>query len=154
MKTLLTGNRLLDARKEGLQHAEKQVLRPLGKLWGMDVFTWQNPAAEELAGTIASFAFPVFWMGNAAQVAELAAVDADVMRSLAWCGQYGDAKLGISRDIVGPMPLFTATESLDDALTILSGVKQPQRVLLFTFGGAAGAVGLEKFEEFVRQNSK
>lgn len=154
MKTkILTRNKLLDARQEGLEQAEKLALRPLGKLWGMDVFTWHNPSAEELAGTITAFPFPVFWLGNAKQVAELAESNADVMRSLAWCAQYDDARLGISRDIVGPMRLFTATDSLEDTLQIISGVQQSQRVLLFTVSDKDWKSKLERFEAFVKQHT-
>ena len=144
---------LLDARQEALKAAERQSLRPLGKLWGMDVFTWYNPSVNELSATISTFPFPVFWLGNAALVKELAHVDPKSMRLLAWCGQYDNAQIDLPADVLGPMPLFTATESVEDALTVLRSVKQNRHILLFTVSGNEWKTKLADFENFVQLNS-
>lgn len=144
---------LLDARQEALKAAERQSLRPLGKLWGMDVFTWYNPTVYELSATISTFPFPVFWLGNAALVKELAQVDPKSMRSLAWCGQYDNAQIDLPADVLGPMPLHTATESIEDALVILKSVKQNRHILLFTVAGNEWKTKLADFENFVQLNS-
>ncbi|HLP55729.1 MAG TPA: hypothetical protein VK151_11895 [Fluviicola sp.] len=145
---------LLDARQEALKAAEKQSLRPLGKLWGMDVFTWYNPSVYELSATISTFPFPVFWLGNAGLVKELAQVDPKTMRSLAWCGQYDDAQINLPADVLGPMPLVTATENIEDALVLLKNVKQNRHILLFTVAGNEWKTKLADFENFVQSNSR
>lgn len=147
------GQPLLDARGEALKAAERQSLRPLGKLWGMDVFTWYNPGVHELSATITTFPFPVFWLGNAHLVKELAQVDPRVMRSLAWCGQFDNAHIDLPADVIGPMPLVTATEHLEDAMEIVRHVKQNRHILLFTVSGNEWKTKLTDFEAFVRLNS-
>ena len=144
---------LLDARREALSAAERQSLRPLGKLWGMDVFTWYNPTVYELSSTITTFPFPVFWLGNAGLVKELAQVDPAAMRILHWCGQYDCAHIDLPGDVIGPMPLVTATDSLEDALGFVRHLKQNKHILLFTVSGNEWKTKLSDFEEFVRLNS-
>lgn len=144
---------LLQARTEALKAAEQQSLRPLGKLWGMDVFTWYNPTVNELSATITTFPFPVFWLGNSHLVNKLSQTEPEVLRSLAWCGQYDNAQISASGKVLAPMPLFSATETLEDALELLKGVKQSKHVLLFTVSGNEWKTKLADFEEFVRVNS-
>lgn len=144
---------LLEARGEALKAAERQSLRPLGKLWGMDVFTWYDPKVGELSATIATFPFPVFWLGNARLVKELAQVDPAVMRTLTWCGQYDDAQLQLPADVLAPMPLVTATETLEDALEIVRHIRQNRHILLFTVSGNEWKTKLADFEAFVKLNS-
>lgn len=144
---------LLDARREALNAAERQSLRPLGKLWGMDVFTWYNPAVHELSAMLATFPFPVFWLGNAHLIQELAQVDPAVMRSLHWCGQYDSTYIDLPADVIGPMPLVTATESLEDALGFVRHLKRNRHILLFTVSGNEWKTKLSDFEEFVKLNS-
>lgn len=149
-----TDNRLLAAREEGLKNAEGHSLRPLGKLWGMDVFSWYNPSVNDLSATIATFPFPVYWMGNEAMVNELAQVDPAGMRSLEWCAQFDSAQIRITGDVLAPIPLFSATESLEEALEMLRHVKQPRHILLFTVAGNEWKRKMAAFEDFVRLNSE
>jgi hypothetical protein len=95
----------------------------------------------------------VFWLGNTALVKELAQVDPKSMRLLAWCGQYDNAQIDLPADVLGPMPLFTATESVEDALTVLRSVKQNRHILLFTVSGNEWKTKLADFENFVQLNS-
>jgi len=53
---------LLKARVEGMHQLEKGSLRPHGKLWGMDVFSWYNPMRFELENVLSSFPSPVLWL--------------------------------------------------------------------------------------------
>lgn len=144
---------LLEAREEALRAAESHLLRPLGKLWGMDVFEWYNPSVYELSATISTFPFPVFWLGNEAMVSELAQVDPAVMRSLAWCAQYDSPQMRIPADVLMPMPLATATESLEDTLLMLRHIRQSKHILLFTVNGNEWKTKWNVFEQFVRINS-
>jgi hypothetical protein len=146
------GNRLLAAREEGWKNAEKHALRPLGRLWGMDVFAWCNPSVYELSAAIAAFSFPVCWLGNETLVKELAQVGPQSMSSLAWCGQYDCAQLMLPGDAIGHVPLVTATETLEDTLRLVKMLKQPRHVLLLTAAGTKWKIQSD-FEAFIRLNA-
>lgn len=141
---------LLQARKESLEAAEKMSLRPLGKLWGMDVFTWYKPAVVELSATISTFPFPVFWLANELHIREMAQVDPETLRSIQWCAQFDNPQLSIPSDIIASMPLVTGTESLEDALEFLKNNKQARHILLFTVQGNEWKTKMEVFENFVK----
>jgi hypothetical protein len=143
-------NPLLQAREEALRNAEMRSLRPMGKLWGMDVFTWYDPTVYELSATLQTFPFPVYWLGTEKQVAELASVDPEVMRGLSWIAQFDNAQLRVPGDVMAPIPLVTATETLEDAMTVLKSVKQSRHILLFTVSGNEWKMKMELFEEFVK----
>ena len=143
-------NPLLQAREEALRNAEIRSLRPLGKLWGMDVFTWYDPNVYELSATLQTFPFPVFWLGTEKQVSELASVDPEVMRGLSWIAQFDNPQLRVPGDVMAPVPLITATETLEDALIVLNGVKQSRHILLFTVSGNEWKTKMELFEAFVK----
>ena len=55
---------LLQAREEGLKSLQNGVLKPHGKLLGMDVFSWLNPDVHMLMNTLHSFPFPVIWIAQ------------------------------------------------------------------------------------------
>ncbi|NRA10984.1 MAG: hypothetical protein HRT57_03395, partial [Crocinitomicaceae bacterium] len=60
---------LLQARKEGLERARSlDAMRAHGKWRGMDVFSWANPSFGALSTAIASFPFPVVWIGKHEQI--------------------------------------------------------------------------------------
>lgn len=141
---------LLQARKESLDAAEKMSLRPLGKLWGMDVFTWYKPSVVELAATISTFPFPVFWLANEMNIQEMAQVDPETLRSVQWCAQFDNPQLTIPSDIISEMPLVTGTEVLEDALEILKTTRKPRHILLFTVQGNEWKTKMEAFENFVK----
>ncbi|MDR0801643.1 hypothetical protein [Fluviicola sp.] len=141
---------LLQARNESLEAAEKMSLRPLGKLWGMDVFTWCKPAVTELAATISTFPFPVFWLSNEEIIQEMARTDPDMLRSVQWCAQFDNPQLSIPSEIISAIPLVTGTESLEDVLEFLKKNKKARHILLFTVQGAEWKTKMEIFENFVR----
>ena len=146
-------SQLLQARNEGLLAAEKQSLRPLGKLWGMDVFSWYNPSINELSATLATFPFPIFWMGNTATINQMAQSDPTSLKALAWCAQYDSAQISLDSSVLGPMELFTATETIEETLTILKHIKQSKYMVLFTVVGNEWKHKMEMVEDFVKTNS-
>lgn len=143
-------SQLLQARKESLDAAERMSLRPLGKLWGMDVFTWYKPSIVELSATLSTFPFPVFWLANEINIREMAQVDPETLRSVQWCAQFDNPQLSIPSDIISQMPLVTGTESLEDALEFLKRTKRPRHILLFTVQGNEWKTKMEVFENFVK----
>lgn len=150
IKRDLQHQQLLQARAEALQQAERQALRPLGKLWGMDVFSWYNPSVYELSSTIQAFPFPVYWLGTAQMIQEMAGVDPETLRGLTWVGQYDHPQVSLPHDVLGPIPLVTATESLEDALVFVKGTKKARHILLFTTAGNEWKTNMQAFEAFVK----
>lgn len=59
---------LLQSREESLRMLLEQPLRPHGKLWGMDVFTWANVTPINLVATIHAFPFKVVWVGGCSEI--------------------------------------------------------------------------------------
>lgn len=156
MKTQITSlqEQLLAARREGLEKAAAPLLRPLGKLWDMDVFAWHHPEIQELAKTIDTLPFPVLWLANQSTVKAMATEFPNVLKKIAWCGQFDSAKFPLPQAIAKSMPLVSATESLEDALLLLEGARQPKHALIFTVASGDWTYQLAKFEDFVRAESK
>jgi hypothetical protein len=145
-------SQLLQARSEGLQRASGHALRPLGKLWGMDVFTWYAPSVYELSATIQAFPFPVFWMATDRQLKEMAALDSETFRLVTWIAQYNSAELGLPADVL-PSSLFaTATDGLEDTFELLKNKRSAQHILLFTAVGNEWKTHMQLFEQFVQQH--
>jgi hypothetical protein len=151
-KTVDQQSQLLNARQEALEFAAKQSIRPLGKLWGMDVFVWYNPTVYELSATISAFPFPVFWLGKSETIEEMAQVDPETLRTVQWCGQYDSAEITIPSDVLASIPLVTATENVTDALKFLKGFKASKHIVLFTFHGNEWKTNYQEFEQFVQIN--
>ncbi|HLU86750.1 MAG TPA: hypothetical protein VKZ44_03275 [Taishania sp.] len=82
MKETKTPNNLIDVRSESLKSLQSSQLRAHGKLWGLDVFSWQNPTVELLASTIHSFPFHVNLIGNTSLLFELLTHDKTVSTNL------------------------------------------------------------------------
>lgn len=141
---------LLQARRTALDNASNQVLRPLGKLWGMDVFGWYNPAIGELAATISALPFPVFWLSNERTVLDLANLDPETLRMVKWVGQYDHPQITIPSDVLKYIPLCTGTETIAEALTFLQTLKEAKHVVLFTYFGNEWKTNYETFEAFVK----
>lgn len=145
---------LLEAREEALRLSQSHSLRPLGKLWGMDVFAWYNPSSDEISATVNAMPFPVFWLGTEKQIADLAHLDPAGFRELAWVGQFNGAQISLDGEYLGSLPLFTATETLEDALGFLRNLKAAKHVVLFTVEGNEWKTKMETFEAFVKLNAE
>lgn len=57
-------NQIHDARKSALKEVIHEHIKPHGKLWGMDVFSWKNPSFEMIESTAKSFPFPVILISS------------------------------------------------------------------------------------------
>lgn len=144
-------NPLVQARTEALENQEFS-LRPLGKLWGMDVFTWYNASCENIASTIDAFPFPVIWFSTAETITQMLKHDAELMKSIQWLGQYNTASMQIPQQVARVIPLVTSTENLSDSLTLLRHNKQEKFALLFTTCGEGWKTYKQQFEDFVSIN--
>lgn len=64
MKKTKEAYNLIDIRKQAIAQHVHGLLRPHGKMWGMDVFSWSNPEIVAMADTIHSFPFKVLLVTN------------------------------------------------------------------------------------------
>ncbi len=144
-------NPLLEAREEALKNAEVSAIRPFGKWKGMDVFTWYKPSVYDFSAVIASFPFPICWLGTKDLIEEYAAVDPTGFKSINWIGQYDNPQITIASDLGGPIPLITATEGLEDTLLFLNELSVPKRILLFTYQGNEWKTNINNFKEFLSE---
>lgn len=145
-------DQLLQARKQGLEHAERMSLRPLGKLWGMDVFTWMDPLVDELVSTLPTFPFPVSFFAPSELIKDLVHHDESVLASINWIAQYDNAQMLIPSTIAKQIPLISATQSIEDAFMLLSKNVAERRIVLFTVQGQSKLEHLSKIEHFVKSN--
>jgi hypothetical protein len=150
LKRKITQNPLLEARAEALKNAESQSLRPLGKLWGMDVFTWVNPSVNELAATIHSFPFPVYLFAPARLIIEFAMVDDETLKLVSWIGQYDKNTTEIDASISSEIVQFSATNSVSETIELMRLYRMDRHIVLFVATGNDWMSKINEFEEFVK----
>lgn len=125
-------SQLFEARQESLRNAENSSIRPHGKLWEMDVFSWYKPNIHVLANTIHAFPFPVIWVANSSDILEAIKEESTINSHLHAVLAYDNSKfimdfpsdLGI-KNIVG-------TNGVEHTLALIQGLKQKNTILLFT----------------------
>ena len=142
--------KLLRARGEAMQNNEGNSLRPLGKLWGMDVFTWVNPFPGMIANTIHSFPFEVIWVGNEADVLRTLSEDRTLCSNLHSVIIYDRAEFSLKGAWVCDVDNHVCTSTLTDALEMLKAIKSSKKVLLFTVSGPQQVEHRTIFEEYVK----
>ncbi len=92
MKQVASKHNLLEAREKALADAVKGVIRPHGKLWGMDVFSWMNPDLEAITSTIHSFPFPLILIGNSSLLSAIEEIDSTIVSNIRTVISYEDNK--------------------------------------------------------------
>jgi hypothetical protein len=143
------GDRLLDARNEGLKNMRENALRPHGKLWGMDVFSWYQPDVNLLSNTLHSFPFPVVWLGNSEDIKNTIAEDSSVCAQLTTIVSFDNSFFNISLESFDKIQNVVALNSLHDALLMLKAMRKKNAVLLFSASGESWFESKNEFEEFL-----
>jgi hypothetical protein len=143
------GDRLLDARNEGLKNMRENALRPHGKLWGMDVFSWYQPDVNLLSNTLHSFPFPVVWLGNSEDIKNTIAEDSSVCAQLTTIVSFDNSFFNISLESLDKIQNVVALNSLHDALLMLKAMRKKSAVLLFSASGESWFESKNEFEEFL-----
>ena len=143
------GNALVEARKESLKQMHKTSIRPHGKLWGMDVFSWYQPNAELVVNTIHTFPFPVVWVGNSSDIKGTIALDHSICSHLNALLFHDSAKISLSVEEWLKTKTVASVSNLEDALRLLNSFKQKNTVLLFTASGDNWETQKELFENFL-----
>lgn len=143
------GDRLLDARNEGLKNMRENALRPHGKLWGTDVFSWYQPEVNLLSNTLHSFPFPVVWVGNCEDIKNTIAQDSSVCAQLTTIVSFDNSFFNISIESLDKIINVIALNSLHDALLMLKAMRQKNAVLLFSASGESWFESKNEFEDFL-----
>jgi hypothetical protein len=141
--------KLIRSRNEVIQ-TKSSPMRTMGKLWGMDVFTWINPEPGALLNTLGSFPFKVLWMGGVQEVSTVLSTDDSVLGTLDTVVTYNANIFGLKEDWLGSLVNGAGTSSLVDALYFVDYFKAPKTVMLFTSSGEDAVDLLGEFESYIQ----
>lgn len=144
-----SGEQLLQARESNLKHVEKSSLRPHGKLWGMDVFTWYNPTNSELENTLTSFPFPVIWFGNDSDITALIKTSNDVWSNLQTICVYDSGVVEIPDEAMHTIENVLGVLEFKDMFEFIRTFKQKNAIFLFTASGENREEYKKQFEDFL-----
>jgi hypothetical protein len=142
-------NQLLEARNRNLEQVEKSALRPHGKLWGMDVFSWYNPMTYEIENVLNSFPTPVLWFGNSVDISKLLTSNTDCLSNLKMICCHDQADLFLPFEVMNQIETFFGAKEIDDALKMLKTFKKENGILLFTAKGENWKKDKNSFELFL-----
>jgi hypothetical protein len=146
------GNQLLEARENSLRSAEVGSLRSHGKLWGMDVFSWNKPSIYELENTLSSFPAPICWFSNSEDIQKLLSEETYWMSNVKLLCAYDLAGFRLPANIFDSIDSVLGTNNIEDALELLPALKKRNGILLFTSSGENWHVAKNKFETFLELN--
>lgn len=145
-----THEELLQARKEGLERARSlDSMRAHGKWRGMDVFSWANPHFEALSTAIASFPFPVVWIGKHEQIKCACAYYPEVLDTMETAIVYDQANLKLNELAIANLEKVEGVGSLESALKLVQALEQQRRIFLFTTEGKGSVKDINDFNAFV-----
>jgi len=142
-------NRLLVARNEGLQKMKETSLRPHGKLWGMDVFSWYQPNVNILTNTLHAFPFQIVWIGNVLDIFSTIKEDPSVCVQLDTIITFDESRFMLPAEELASIKNIFGVNSMEDAFRLLKSFKKKNAVLLFTASGENWKDNKETFEEFL-----
>lgn len=145
-------DRLLEARQEALSQFKEGTIRPHGKLWGMDVFSWANPNPELVASTIDSFPFPVTWIGEKELFDWVAENHAEIWASIETVVSYNSPGLYLTAEHFKIIRTVVGAQNVKDALTLFNGIHGKSGVLLFTSSGPEWERINNEFTAFVKMH--
>jgi hypothetical protein len=152
MKSKLNINlsdRLKEARNEGLKNMKETPLRPHGKLWGMDTFSWYQPNFNLVANTLHAFPFPIVWIGNSKDINNTILEDSSVCLQLKTVIVYDNSKINFSIDALEKIENIVGVSSLENAFIMLKSLKIKNAVFLFSASGENWKENRESFEDFL-----
>ena len=144
-----TDERLLQARTEGLK-TQGSPMRPLGKLWGMDVFTWLNPNPGLLVNTLQSFPFKIVWMAGSEGVKEVLNQDMNLLNNIDSIVTYDASVFSFRDEWLDGLINCAGTDTVVDAFYFVNHLKAPKKILFFTASGEEVLEKVEKFENFIQ----
>ena len=125
-------------------------MRPHGKLWGMDVFSWFHPEAELVANTLHSFPFPVIWIANGADIIAALNEDELVLNNLHALIAYDSSIFDLKNSWSKNINIIAGTASISEAFQLLNTLKSKHKVLMFTASSENWKEDKKTFEEFLK----
>ncbi|MCO5258763.1 MAG: hypothetical protein M9916_01340 [Crocinitomicaceae bacterium] len=153
-KTNLTAteSNLLETRKEALNQAMSESIRPHGKLWGMDVFSWSNPEIHLIAPTIHAFPFPVVLVAPSSLAMSIMDYDSSLKPNIHAVLAYNDKLHAFNLTIFKPIATVIIADSVAETLDELENCKLNRGVVLFCSEGAEFEHDKKKFFDFLAIN--
>ena len=148
--TSSSAEQLVHLRQETIPFGASGGLRSLGKLWGMDVFSWHEPYIGILCNTIHSFPFPVIWLGGKNEVTAALNEDEQLLSNLHSIITTDSTSFTLDVNWISTLRNYVGTGSVTDALEMLKVVKAPKKVLLFTSSGEHSLELRKEFETYVK----
>lgn len=130
MKQIKKDHNLLDNRKEALGNVANGSIRPHGKLWGMDVFSWNNPTIEVITSTIHSFPFPIVWLASTDLLNEAISHDETILSNIHVAIAYENIN-----SITDKSTNFQTTKDVQTAFQLMSENRLKRGVILFCHAG-------------------
>lgn len=158
MKKLSTNTRtqtdLLRARKEGLERARSlDAMQALGKWKSMDVFAWANPHFDALTTVIASFPFPVVWVGKQSQIKCAVRYYPEILDTVesVVVSDFGNVKL--SAEEIFTIDKVAGMGDVKSSLDLVRSLEDARRVFLFTTEGEASQDDLNLLEAYIQKHA-
>jgi hypothetical protein len=126
---------LLDARKEALEKAANGSIRPHGKLWGMDVFSWINPDIDAITSTIHSFPFPIICLATSELLMSIVEKDETILSNIHTVISYENSEVELDRSMFSEIENVQVVNDIHLALDAMSVVRLKRGVILFCSTG-------------------
>ena len=143
-----SSQQLAEARAENLKNVEAATLRPHGKMWGMDVFSWYNPSNDDLLTLFQSFPAPITWIGNKSMIESVFAEASDSIVNLKVVCAYNQVDLKLEN--ANYLDAVHGTEDVKSAFDIVKVRKQGNGIILFTASGNEWATQRNDFEYYLK----
>jgi len=154
VKTAITESDLLLARKEGLERARSlDAMQALGKWKSMDVFAWANPHFDALATVIASFPFPVVWVGKQEQIKCAVKYFPEVLDTIETVIVCDEGAVKLTAEDIHSIDKVAGTQDVQSALELLRSFKNARRIFLFTTDGDTALRDLNHLHNYLRENN-
>lgn len=131
-KQVVQHSNLLQARKNNREELEVGMLRPHGKLWTMDIFTWFKPSIHDLENTLSSFPYPTIWFGTQQEIESILVEDETLIKRICLVCMFENDSVKLPVEVIHSLRSFLTCKNLEDGLEMLKNLKISKSVLLFT----------------------
>ena len=123
---------LLQARKEALDRMNRTSMRPHGKVFGMDVFTWFDYQLDDLVNTILSFPYPVHWIAKKNEVFVATNQSNDIIEKIDTVALYDSPCFELPNETADKIKNCISVDSMESAMIMMKAVEHFPSVLLIT----------------------
>lgn len=150
MKEIKTEHNLLEARKKALSQVVYGSIRPHGKLWGMDVFSWINPDIEAVSLTIHAFPFPILWLSPSGLFSAVLGHDDSIVtniQTVITCDESTESTLSKEK-LTEDLHLIT-TNDIHQAFQEMNALQFKPGIILFCTEGADSEMHQKAFSNYL-----